>query len=76
MHIITDPLFFVIEEKQNSVELTDKGIDLISGDLEDSLFFVLPDVGSEVAEIENNKLLTKEQILEKKDELLTNYAIK
>jgi preprotein translocase subunit SecA len=76
MHIITDPLFFVIEEKQNSVELTDKGIDLISGDLEDSLFFVLPDVGSEVAEIENNKSLSKEQILEKKDELLTNYAIK
>jgi len=76
MHIITDPLFFVIEEKQNSVELTDKGIDLISSDLEDSLFFVLPDVGSEVAEIENNKSLSKEQILEKKDELLTNYAIK
>lgn len=76
MHIITDPLFFVIDEKLNSVELTDKGIDLISGDLEDSQFFVLPDVGSEIAEIENNKSLTKEQVLEKKDDLLTNYAIK
>jgi len=76
MHIITDPLFFVIEEKQNSVELTDKGIDLISSDLDDSLFFVLPDVGSEIAEIENNKSLTKEQVIEKKDDLLTNYAIK
>lgn len=76
MHIITDPLFFVIEEKLNSVELTDKGIDLISDDVEDPTFFVLPDVGSEIAEIEQNKSLTKEQVLEKKDELLTNYAIK
>ncbi|HZL11416.1 MAG TPA: preprotein translocase subunit SecA [Prolixibacteraceae bacterium] len=76
MYIVTDPLYFVIEEKQNSVELTDKGIDLISDDVDDSKFFVLPDVGSEIAEIENNKELTKEQILEKKDELLTNYALK
>jgi preprotein translocase subunit SecA len=76
MHIITDPLFFVIEEKLNSVELTDKGIDLISGDVEDPTFFVLPDVGSEIAEIESDKTLTKEQVLEKKDDLLTNYAIK
>jgi len=76
MHIITDPLFFVIEEKQNSVELTDKGVDLISDDVEDPTFFILPDVGSEIAEIENNKALTKEQVLEKKDDLLTNYAIK
>jgi len=76
MHIITDPLFFVIEEKMNSVELTDKGIDLISDDNEDPTFFVLPDVGSEIAEIENDKSLTKEQVLEKKDELLTSYAIK
>ena len=76
MHIITDPLFFVIEEKQNSVELTDKGIDLISDDVDDPTFFVLPDVGSEIAEIEQNKELTKEVILEKKDELLTSYAIK
>ena len=76
MHIITDPLYFVIDEKQNSVELTDKGIDLISSDVEDHHFFVLPDVGSEIAEIENDKALTKEQVLEKKEDLLTNYAIK
>lgn len=76
MHLITDSLYFVIDEKQNSVELTDKGIDLISSDLEDHNFFVLPDVGSEIAEIENNKSLTKEQLLEKKEELLTNYSIK
>ncbi len=76
MHIITDPLYFVIDEKQNSVELTDKGIDLISSDVEDHHFFVLPDVGSEIAEIENDKTLTKEQVLERKEDLLTNYAIK
>ena len=76
MHLITDPLYFVIDEKQNSVELTDKGIDLISDDVDDPTFFVLPDVGSELAEIENNKSLTKEQVIEKKEELLTNYAIK
>ena len=76
MHIITDPLFFVIEEKQNSVELTDKGIDLISGDVDDPTFFILPDVGSEIAEIENDKSLSKEQVLTRKDDLLTNYAIK
>ncbi|MDP3642423.1 MAG: preprotein translocase subunit SecA [Bacteroidota bacterium] len=76
MHIITDPLFFVIEEKQNSVEMTDIGIDLISNDVDDPSFFILPDVGSEIAEIENNKSLTKELVLEKKDELLTSYAIK
>ncbi len=76
MHLITDPLYFVIDEKQNSVELTDKGIDLISDDVDDPTFFVLPDVGSELAEIESNKSLTKEQVIEKKEELLTNYAIK
>jgi preprotein translocase subunit SecA len=76
MHIITDPLYFVIDEKMNAVELTDKGIDIISGDVDDPHFFVMPDVGSELAEIENDKELTKEQIIEKKDELLTNYSIK
>ncbi|MDX9883683.1 MAG: preprotein translocase subunit SecA [Prolixibacteraceae bacterium] len=76
MHKVTDDLFFVIEEKQNAVELTDKGIDLISGDVEDPLFFVLPDVGSEIAEIENNKSLSQREILEKKDELLQSYAVK
>ncbi len=76
MHIVTDPLYFIIDEKLNSVELTDKGIDLISDDVEDPHFFVLPDVGSEIAEIENNKSLTKQEAVEKKDELLQNYAVK
>ncbi|MGQ8335381.1 preprotein translocase subunit SecA [Sunxiuqinia sp. A32] len=76
MHKVTDPLFFIIEEKQNSVELTDKGIDLISDDVDDPEFFVLPDVGSMIAEIENSENLSQKEILEQKDELLQNYAVK
>lgn len=76
MHIVTDPLFFVIEEKQNSVELTDNGIEILSKDNEDSEFFVLPDVGAEVAEIENNESLSDSERLEKKDILLQNYSVK
>lgn len=76
MHIVTDPLYFIIEEKQNSVELTDKGIDLISADVDDPEFFVLPDMGGMIAEIENDEQLSREEQLEKKDELLQNYAVK
>jgi preprotein translocase subunit SecA len=75
MHIVTDPLYFIIEEQHNSVELTDNGIDLISGGLEDSDFFVLPDMGAEIAEIENSSLSPEEK-LNKKDLLLQNYAVK
>ncbi len=75
MHIVTDPLYFIIEEKQNSVELTDKGIDLISRGFDDNEFFVLPDMGAEMAELENSSL-PKEQVLEKKDLLMQNYAVK
>ena len=76
MHIVTDPLYFIIEEKQNSVELTDKGIDLISADVDDQEFFILPDMGSMIAEIENDQSISKEEQLEQKDELLQNYAVK
>ncbi len=72
----TDPLYFVIEEKMNSVDLTDKGIDLITGNSEDPTLFVLPDIASQLSELENETDLTEEQKLEKKDELMTNYAIK
>ncbi len=75
MHKVTDDLFFIIDEKQNSVELTDKGIDLITADSEDPHFFVMPDIGSEVAELEHSDLSHLE-ILEKKDKLLQDYAIK
>ncbi len=75
MHIVTDPLYFIIEEKQNSVELTDIGIDLISAGFDDSEFFVLPDMGAEIAEIENSGL-PAEEIMEKKDKLLQDYSVK
>ncbi|MFW5755567.1 MAG: preprotein translocase subunit SecA [Tangfeifania sp.] len=75
MHIVTDPLYFIIEEKQNSVELTDKGIDLISEGFEDPNFFVLPDMGAKMAELENSDLKEEEKI-EKKDKLLQDYSVK
>ena len=76
MHKVTDPLYFIIEEKQNSVELTDKGIDLISADVDDPEFFILPDMGGMIADIENNPSISKEEQIEQKDELLQNYAVK
>lgn len=76
MHEVTDPLYFVIDEKLNSVDLTDKGVDLISGNSEDPTFFVLPDITALLSELENEKKLNDEQRLEQKDSLMTNYAIK
>ncbi|GAB7089683.1 preprotein translocase subunit SecA [Marinifilum fragile] len=75
MHIITDELYFVIDEKHNSIELTDKGIDLLSGDTNDAGFFVLPDIGSEVAVIEKSDLSDEEK-LKQKDELIQSYSVK
>jgi preprotein translocase subunit SecA len=75
MHIVTDPLYFIIEEQQNSVELTDKGIDLISAGFDDPTFFILPDMGAEIAELEHAKL-SPEELIEKKDFLLQDYAVK
>jgi preprotein translocase subunit SecA len=71
-----EPLYFVIDEKNNSIEMTDKGIDLITGNSDDPYLFVLPNVGDEVAELERNTTLTKEEKQAKKDEILQNYSIK
>ena len=76
MHEVTDPLYFVIDEKLNSVDLTDKGVDLISGNSEDPTFLVLPDITAQLSELENEKELTDEERLAKKDALMTNFAIK
>ncbi len=76
MHIATDPLYFVIDEKNNSIELTDKGIDLITESADDPLLFVLPDVGSEIAEMEKDNSLSKEEKQARKDDILQNYAVK
>lgn len=75
MHIVTDPLYFVIDEKNNTVELTDKGIDALTGKSDDPQFFVLPDIASQLSELEHENL-TEEEKTAKKDELLQNYAIK
>jgi len=75
MHIVTDPLYFIIDEKQNTVELTDKGIDLISAGFDDPEFFVLPDMGATMADLENSGLEQKE-LTEKKDKLLQDYSVK
>ncbi|MBN1768438.1 MAG: preprotein translocase subunit SecA [Prolixibacteraceae bacterium] len=76
MHIVTDPLYFIIEEQHNSIELTDKGLDLISGDVDDPNFFVMPDMGEEMAILENDKSLSDEERIAQKDELLQNYSVK
>ncbi len=74
MKKIDNELFFVIDEKNNTIELTSKGIDLVSGS-DDRDFFILPDIGSEIARLqkENHE---KEQYLEKKDTLVRDYSIK
>ena len=74
MKKIDKELFFVIDEKNNTIELTDKGIDLISGN-DDREFFVMPDIGSEIAQLEKEKLAA-EQFSEKKDALIRDYSIK
>ena len=75
MHEITDELFFVIDEKLNSVELTDKGHEVLSKHFNEDGFFVLPDIGSEVAEIEKSGLSPEEQA-QKRDAVINDYAIK
>ncbi|MBX6379081.1 MAG: preprotein translocase subunit SecA [Thermoflavifilum aggregans] len=75
MPLVDEELYFVIDEKNNVVELTDKGIHEITRAGEDPNFFVLPDIGAEIAEIENSSL-SPEQKLQKKDELMRDFAIK
>ena len=75
MHEATDELYFVIDEKNNSIELSDKGIDLLTGNSDDSTFFVLPDITSELSLLENFKG-SEEEKQAKKDEILANYSVK
>ncbi len=75
MHKVDAQLYFVIDEKNNTIELTEKGIDLMTSASEDSKFFVLPDVGAEIAEIEKMEA-SDEQKRKKKEELLRDFSIK
>ncbi|MBX7181906.1 MAG: preprotein translocase subunit SecA [Bacteroidia bacterium] len=68
-------LFFVIDEKTNSIEMTEKGIDLITGNSEDSSFFILPDVGSEIADIEKLSIPDQEKIAAK-EKLMLDFSVK
>lgn len=74
MKKIDKELYFVIEEKNNTIELTDKGIELISGN-EDNQFFIMPDIGSEIAQLEKEGL-SPEEFQERKDRMIRDYSIK
>ncbi len=71
-----EPLYFVIDEKNRSVELTDKGIDELTGRSEDPQFFVLPDIASQLSEVEGNQSISTTERQQRKDELMQNYAVK
>ena len=76
MHKVTDPLYFIIDEKSNSIELTEKGHDLLSEDLNDNSFFVLPDIGAEIAKLDQDDSLDDEKKLKQKDTMIQDYAVK
>ena len=75
MHIIDDELYFVIDEKNRQVELTDKGMEYLTSLGEDPNFYQLPDIGSAIAEVENNASLTPEQKAEAKDKIYSDFAV-
>ena len=70
-----EPLYFVVDEKLNSVDLTDKGTEWLAAQVKDRELFVLPDITTELAALENEKELTDEQKLDKKDQLFNHYAL-
>lgn len=74
MHIIDDELYFVIEEKQNTIDLSEKGIDLVSNNAEEAKLFIMPDIGAEIAELEKLSLNENEK-LDAKTEIYRNYAV-
>ncbi len=75
MHIINDELYFVIEEQHNSVDITEKGIDLLSESYNEENFFILPNIAEEINALEAQNLEEKEK-LEKKSELIKDYSLK
>jgi preprotein translocase subunit SecA len=74
MHLIDDELYFVIDEKNNTIELSEKGIDYLSSYAEDAKFYILPDVGAEIAELEKLGLSSTEK-MERKNEIYRTFAI-
>lgn len=70
------PLLFIIEEKNNNIDLTEKGVDAITGEGEDISLFILPDIGLELANLENDTSLSEEEKLKQKDQLIKDYSVK
>lgn len=75
MHLVDAELLFMIDEKTNAIELQPKGLEIIGKDLDDDNFFIMPDVGSDMADIENSKGSDEEK-LAKKQELMNDFGIK
>jgi preprotein translocase subunit SecA len=71
----TEPLYFVVDEKLKSVEMTDKGNQLVADIVKDDQFFVLPDITGQLSELDNT-ISDEEERLAKKDELMADYAVK
>ena len=69
------PLYFVVDEKLNSCDLTDKGTAWLADEVKDAELFVLPDIAAQMSELEGDKTLTDEQRVDKKDELMNHYAV-
>jgi preprotein translocase subunit SecA len=70
------PLYFIIDEKDNSVDLTERGIDLITGEGEDASFFILPEIGTELNKLERETGLNEAEKFHKKEEIIRNYQTK
>ncbi len=70
------PLYFIIDEKDNSVDLTEKGIDLITGEGEDPKFFIMPEIGTELNKLEKDSSLEEAARFHKKEEIIRDYQIK
>ena len=70
-----EPLYFVVDEKLNSCDLTDKGTEWLAKQVNDKALFVLPDIASELSELETETSLSDQERLDKKDELLNHYAV-
>ena len=69
------PLYFVVDEKQNSCDLTDKGTEWLAKQVNDAQLFVLPDIATQLSALEADKTMSSEQKIDRKDELLNHYAI-
>jgi len=76
MHVADDPLYFTIEEKTNSVDLTEKGADFLAAQESDANFFVMPDIGSTIIEIDGDEEMTAEEKAEEKSKLMQDFTLK